>query len=301
MTERRLGPFLISQRIGGGGMGQTYVAERSGPAGFTQRVCLKRIITSDAEDARWIRMFQMEARLVARLHHPSIVSLIDFGEDQGDWWMALELVEGPDLKAILTGLHERGERMPVDCALYITAEVAKALHHAHARRFDDGTSAGLVHRDVSPSNIMVGMEGSVQLTDFGIAKVLHAERTRTGDIKGKSGYMSPEQAMGEEVDARTDLFALGVVLYEMLAGARPFDGKTYIATQLNVATGKRADLRTMAPEVPGRVVEIVDALLKTEKNERPGTAAEVLDLISEMPVRANVVRTLGWIAGRTHG
>ncbi len=292
-VEDRFGPFRILSRLGRGGMGETFVAERVGPAGFAQRVCLKRILTTDGADASWTAMFQREARLVALLHHPNIVKLFDFGQERGKWWMSLELVEGVDLRQILTASRESSTRLPIEAVAFIAAELVKALAHAHARRLPDGTPAGIVHRDVSPANVLISFDGCVLLTDFGIAKWTHAERTRTGQMKGKAPYISPEHAMGDPVDGRADLFALGVVMFELLAGVRPYDGPTDLATQINAVEGKRRDLRELAPATPDALVRIVERLIESRVDRRFGSAWEVLDALSEIAVPANVVWALG--------
>jgi serine/threonine-protein kinase len=174
--------------------------------------------------------------------------------------MALTLVDGVDLRAVLASLKRSGGRFPVAAALRIVTDIALALGHAHAR--------GIVHRDVSPGNILVSVDGAVQLTDFGIAKVAKSEKTRSGIVKGKAEYMSPEQAMGETVDGRADLFSLGVLLFELLAGQRPFDGPTPLAAQLNATQGIRPRLETLAPARAPELVAIVDRLLHPDRNLR---------------------------------
>jgi serine/threonine protein kinase len=210
-------------------------------------------------------------------------------------WMALDLVEGVDLRAILGALAERGERMPLDCALHVVVGLTKALRHAHARRLPDG-SVGLVHRDLSPGNVMVSFDGEVMLTDFGLAKVKHGERTRTGHQKGKHEYMSPEQAMSEPLDGRSDLFALGILLYEMLAGERPFDGPTYLATQMRIVKGERRPIREVVRGLPSEVEALVEKLLSVERAARYPSADDVLDAVGRSVPSPLVVLRLGHLA-----
>ena len=298
---RTLGPYRVVSPLGRGGMGETYVGERIAPAGLVQRVCLKRM-RADARDPSWVRMFQAEARLVAMLAHPNVVSLVDFGvEGEGEWWMALGLVEGADLATVLGDLGRASERLPIELVVMVATEIAKGLAHAHSRRFADGTHAGIVHRDLSPGNVMVSVDGAVQITDFGIAKVAHAERTRTGVLKGKAEYMSPEQASAEPLDARSDLFVLGVVMFQMLTGARPFTGATDIATQLNVMGGKRARIHDLAADAPDVLVGIVDRLLQPARDHRYIDARALLDDLGRFHVRPSSTFALGELAQRARG
>lgn len=292
--SERAGPYRLLHPIARGGMSETFVAERTGAAGIVQRVCLKRLRSAEANDPAWIRRFLAEARISAALSHQNIVSLFDVGQDESGWWMAFQLVEGVDLRGILSALRARGEPMPVEQALLVTMEVGKALAYAHARLDAAGMPLGLVHRDVSPGNILVSVDGGVYLTDFGIAKVTHAERTRTGEIIGKAPYMSPEHALGEELDARADVFSLGVVLFEMLTGEQPFHGATPYAVMMAAVGGKRGRVEELRPGLPAEVVRIVDGMLRVRREERLGVG-EVLEALSaaEMRVRGALGRRAG--------
>jgi serine/threonine protein kinase len=280
------GPFVLLASIATGGMGETFLAERTGPEGVVQRVCVKRVLPADAGDPLWKRMFLDEARIVATLRHSNIVSLIEFGLELDAWWMSLELIEGADLFTVFTALRAAGRRLPVEVVLFIAAELAKALSYAY-------TTARVVHRDVTPSNILLSYTGSVKLADFGIAKDAKTERTRTGQQKGKVPYMSPEHSLQRPLDGRSDLLWLGVVLFELLAGQRPFEGATELVTQTNTVQGIRKDLRALAPEVPEAVVKIVEHLTESEPDARTASADDLLDELSAIAVPANVVRTLG--------
>ncbi|WP_437574619.1 serine/threonine-protein kinase [Sorangium sp. So ce887] len=210
----RLGPFRLLSRIAKGGMGETFVGERTGATGVVQRVCVKTLLGQELPDPKWIEDFKNEARLVAPMRHPNIVALYDFDQTMGIWWMALELVKGLDVRALISARRASGERLPIEVVVYIAAELAKALSYAHRMRFADTDAIGLIHRDVSPSNILLSTDGAVKLTDFGIAKVQKNVWTQTGHIKGKELYMSPEQAIGDPIDPRSDLFSPGIVLFE---------------------------------------------------------------------------------------
>ncbi len=277
-------------------MAETSIAERSGPAGFVQRMCLKRVLPEYNRDPEFVRLFQNEARLAALLSHPNVVAVTDFGCHEGTWWMTLELVEGLDLRTLIHSLRAIEQPVPVDIVVFIAAELAKALAYAHERALPDGSPAGIVHRDVSPSNVLVSYEGGIKLADFGIAKATQHERTKSASsVKGKAPYMAPEQALGEEVDPRADLFALGVMLFELLAGVRPFDGPTDLATLKNVVDGRRRDLRELAPRTPERLVAIIDGLLTASREARCPTARDVLDDLAPIQLPVNVAYVLGAI------
>jgi serine/threonine protein kinase len=295
---RTFGPYLVTRALGRGGMGETYLGERTGPAGFTHRVCLKRMRV-DASEPSWVRMFQTEARLVAMLAHPNVVSLVDYGVEKEEWWMALALVEGVDLRAILGSLARARERLPIGLVVLVAIEIAKGLAHAHSRRLPDGTPARIVHRDLSPGNVMVSTDGAVLLTDFGIAKVAHAERTRTGLIKGKAEYMSPEHASGEELDGRADLFALGVVMFELITGVRPFQGPTDLASRLNAVQGRRPRLENLAPGTPAALALVVDRLLEPQRERRYDDARQVIEALDPIAAPPSAVFHLGELVRRT--
>jgi serine/threonine protein kinase len=277
-----LGAYELLRPLGAGGMAETFVALRRGPAGFEQRVCLKRILPGCAADPTFVELFLDEARLLARLQCRNIVHVYDFGETEGTYYMALELVEGMDLEGLLKSLRARGVRMSPSVALYVTGEVLAALSYAHTLEID-GEAQHIVHRDISPSNILISKNGEVKLTDFGIAKARgRSHRTQTGHTKGKVAYMSPEQMRAESVDGRSDLFAIGVVLFELLTGTHPFDANTDFALQLNIMNGKRPPLRELLPDAAPQVAELVDALLATDANQRPASAADAIDMIPSL-------------------
>jgi serine/threonine protein kinase len=290
-----VGRYRIVSRISKGAMGETFRAETTRPDGTVQLVCVKVLSGEDADDPKLIQEFEREARLVSHLRHPNLVALHELGKTaQGFCWMALELVEGMDLRALLTARRASGLRFSRDVVIYIGVEIAKALHHVHHVKLDDGT-VGIIHRDVSPSNILLGEDGVVKLADFGIAKVKQEQRTKTGKIRGKVLYMSPEQALGDPLDGRSDLFALGVVLFELLAGVRPFDGPTISATQLNAYHGKKKDLRALAPDTPEGLVAIVNTLIESDREKRPPGAGIIARLLENVGMRGNPARMLGAI------
>jgi serine/threonine protein kinase len=294
--DPQFGAFRIVRRLGVGGMAETFVAERRGPAGFEQRVCLKRVLPAFCEDAAFVAMFQNEARLAARLTHPHIAQVYDFGEVEQQWWMALEFVDGVDLRALLDAVRALGQPLPLDLVLLVVADVCAALAYAHEPSLEGRPS--LVHRDVSPSNVLLSYDGAVKLADFGIAKPASGDRATASGIKGKVPYMSPEQALGGAVDGRSDLFSLGVMAFEMLAGRRPFDGATDLATLSNLVAGVRPSLAALAPHAPAPLVALVERLIEPDRDARPASASDVLDALSSTSPPLSSRRVLGQLVRR---
>ena len=215
--------------IGQGGMAEVFEARLEGPQQFSRPCVVKRLRPELLALPDQVTHFLEEARLMAQLQHPNLVQVFDLGEADGQYFIAMERVDGPALSRLLEVLHRAGERLPIEIAVYIAARVAEGLHFAH-ELIDSTTHKPLqiVHRDVSPQNILLGLGGDVKLADFGIAKaeLEHRPPTQLGIAKGKPAYMSPEQARAQPVDRRTDLYALGVVLWEMLTGAALFTDGT---------------------------------------------------------------------------
>lgn len=259
----QVGRYAIVRRLAVGGMAEVYLARVRGPHGFARQVVLKRIRPELARTGQYQRMFAGEARIAAHLHHVNIAQVIDVGEEDGEPFLVMEYVEGRDVHALLADAGERG--LPVHVAVAIALGVAAGLDHAHERRDADGRPLGIVHRDVSPSNVMVGFDGNVKLLDFGVAKAQGArDVTRAGTVKGKAEYMSPEQALGLAVDRKSDLFSLGTMLYELLVGVRPFDDGPVL-----VPPGRRRD------GIPPALDALVIRLLAHEAARRPASAEEV--------------------------
>jgi serine/threonine protein kinase len=204
-------------------MARIYLARSTGIGAFERYVVLKLILPERQSDELSVRMFLDEARLAATLNHQNVAQVFEVGEDGGVHYLAMEYVHGQDLRAILAKAGSLGIRVPIDLGLTIVVAAAAGLHHAHERRGTDGQPLGIVHRDVSPSNIMVGYDGAVRMLDFGIAKATERSvETVSGIIKGKFAYMSPEQCRGRDVDRRSDVFALGIILYEVTTQHRCF-------------------------------------------------------------------------------
>ena len=225
-----IGSYTLLGRLGSGGMADVYLARRQGGGGVVQRVALKRLRPEHVDDPNFARMFLDEARLAAKLVHPNIVTLLDVGEHHGELYLAMELVDGAPLSRILMLLRRRGTPIGDAAAVEVTLQVADALVYAHEMRDEAGRPLELVHRDVSPQNVLVDKSGHVKLADFGIARSLNlfggAARTRTGVMKGKISYMAPEQVQTSTYDQRIDVYALGVVLFEMLSNRLPYHGSS---------------------------------------------------------------------------
>jgi hypothetical protein len=223
-----IGSYTLLRRLGSGGMADVYLARRQGGGGVVQRVALKRLRAEHADDPNFARMFLEEARLAAKLVHPNIVTLLDVGEHRGALYLAMELVDGAPLSRILQLLRRRGTPIADAAAVEVTLQIADALSYAHAMRDEGGRALELVHRDVSPHNVLVDKTGHVKLADFGIARSLDGggARTRTGVMKGKLSYMAPEQVRSSTYDQRIDVYALGVVLFEMLSNRLPYHGSS---------------------------------------------------------------------------
>lgn len=264
-SHTELARYVPVRALGMGGMAETFVARSIDPA-RSQLVCLKRLRPTLAADPAQRAHFADEARVLSRLCHPNVLCVLDAGTDLEGPFLVTELVEGLDLRRLLAWLEDLGEPMPEPIALRIAHEIAEALAHAH--------SHGVVHRDVTPANVLLGRDGRVVLIDFGIARSdAQTQRTRTGLVKGKAAYMAPEQALGSKLDARTDLFALGVVLFEMLAGHRPHDGASDVETVTNALRGRRRPLAR--PLTTSGLEDILDALLSPQASQRPEDASRV--------------------------
>src|SRR5882672_9244169 len=221
----RLGPYELLRRIATGGMAEVYVARRMGPRGFQKTVALKRILPQLARDPDYVAMFVDEARVCANLSHPNIVQVFDFGEQDEELYMAMEYVDGTTGARLIRAAAARGEELPLEVSLHVALSVLRGLEYAHAARDRKGRPLNLVHRDVSPGNVLIDRSGAVKLTDFGIARASDFERrTDQGQLKGKLGYMSPEQVTGRELDARSDLFTVGIVLAELCTLRPLFSG-----------------------------------------------------------------------------
>jgi serine/threonine protein kinase len=295
------GDYQLQRRLGVGGMAETHEALRRGPGGFEQRVCLKRILPTFAGDDDFVRLFLREARLSALLHHGHIAQVLDFGIIDGTHYLTLELIDGSDLGAVLLHLRRRGEALTPELTSYVAFALGAALDFAHATD-EHGDATGIIHRDVSPSNVLLSRAGEVKLADFGIAKAInHPGSIQSRALKGKIPYMAPEYALGQRCSARSDLFSLGVLLYECLAGFRPFDGEHDLQTLDRARNGRRRPLREAAPHAPVTLVDAIEPLLAPEPAERPRDASEFLEMLSAASPSSLARRALGAVVRAVDG
>ncbi len=271
-------------------MAETFVAVRRGPGGFAQNVCIKRILPSFESDLEFVESFLSEARLSAALRHANIVQVLDFGLADDSHYLALELIDGLDLRALLGSDSDQRILLDAECVALVAADVAAALEHAHS---DAPGRPSVVHRDVSPSNVLVSTNGEVKLTDFGIARATSGRgRTATGIIKGKVPYMPPEYIERSQFDPRGDLFSLGVMLYEALAGQRPFDGHSDIDTIRRIVAGHHTHLGALAQGTPAPLLQCVERLLAVRPDDRYPSARAFLEALPAVATH-RVRRRLG--------
>ncbi len=278
-----LGPYELLQRIATGGMAEVYLARRAGPHGFQKVVAVKRILPQLAQDEDFVAMFVDEARVCARLAHPNIVQVFDFGEHDGELYMAMEYVDGTTAARLVRAAASRGEDVPLDAALYIALSVLRGLDYAHNARDDEGKPLDLVHRDVSPGNVLIDRSGAVKLTDFGIARAAEIERrTDAGQLKGKLGYMSPEQVVGRELDARSDLFTVGIALAELVMLRPLFSGPSEIDVLMRIRDADLSVLDRAAGRVPDDIRAVLFRALARDRALRYPTAASFAEAIEEI-------------------
>jgi serine/threonine protein kinase len=268
------GRYLLLDKIATGGMAEIFRAKSLGAEGFEKVVVIKRILPHYCEDDGFVTMFQDEARVAAHLNHANIVQIFDFDTVDGLQYIAMEYVEGHDLKRIFDTAVARGLLPTPQQAAFVAMEAARGLDYAH-KRSKDGVSLGIVHRDVSPHNILVSNTGEVKVADFGIAKAAsRSTKTRAGTIKGKCAYMSPEQARGLALDGRSDLFALGIVLWELLTGKRLFAGDSDFEILSKVLQEPIASPTQLAPHIPAELEAIVLRALARDPAERHRDAGQ---------------------------
>ncbi|MGD2113477.1 MAG: TonB family protein [Acidobacteriota bacterium] len=270
------GQYRLLDRIGVGGMAEVWKARMTGVEGFQKTVAIKKILAHLTDSSDFVDMFIDEAKLAAQLNHANIIHIYDLGKIDGDYYIAMEYVEGENLRAILNAARKEGRPLPVGLALFIAAKLASALDYAHRKRDFEDRSLDLVHRDVSPQNVLVGYEGTIKLCDFGIVKaVSKSSHTRMGALKGKLQYMSPEQAWGRPVDSRSDIFSLGSLLFEMLTGRRLFSGDSEMEVLEAVRECRVRAPGDLDPSVPDEVDAVALRALAKEPIERYQSAGEM--------------------------
>jgi eukaryotic-like serine/threonine-protein kinase len=287
-VDETFGRYRLLEPLGKGGMAEVFKAKSFGVEGFEKVLVIKKILPDLAKNPAFVDMFVHEAKLAVRLSHANIVQVFDLGKvDQGDdgataYFIAMEYVAGMDLATLLSRARRRSVTLPIGLCVYIAAEIAKGLDHAHRRRDEQMREMGIVHRDVSPQNVLLSWEGEVKVTDFGIAKARDVMEDRTdgskvGQLKGKYSYMSPEQAKGKPVDARSDIFSLGAVLYELLAGVNPFTAATPFETLRRVQAGEYPPIELLRQDVPSELAAIVRKSLERKIESRMESAGRLYE------------------------
>jgi serine/threonine-protein kinase len=278
----RLGRYVLVDRLGAGGMAEVFRALALGPEQFQRVVVVKRILPQFAAKPSFVQMFIDEARLCGRLSHPNIIQVYEFGNQDNQYFITMEYVEGRSLGHIMQKLAERKERLPPIIGAEIMRQICRGLAYAHGLCAEDGKPLGIIHRDLSPANLLVGFSGSVKVLDFGIARMENRFRsgvTDPGQVKGKSAYLAPEQLTGKAVDQRADIFTLGIVLHEMLSGQRLFRvGNTTADIQRIRAMPIRSPSQ-VNPGVPVRLDAIVLRALRRERDERYQNATDMADAL----------------------
>jgi serine/threonine-protein kinase len=281
-TDRRLDRFELIAELASGGMATVYLARLSGAGGFQRFVAIKRLHPHLAGDNEFVQMFLDEARLAARLHHPNVVPILEIGESPQGYYLVMEYVEGDTLARILARSAQAGRMLSPKVSMRICLDTLMGLHVAHELKDDDGQPLNIVHRDVSPQNILIGMDGSARITDFGVARAAtRLSTTRTGQLKGKLAYMAPEQARGGAVDRRADLFAMGIVLWECLAQKRLFKGEGEADTLNRVLYEPIPSLRQANPDVPPALEAVVMKALERDRDKRWSDASELGDAVEK--------------------
>jgi eukaryotic-like serine/threonine-protein kinase len=274
MQTESLGKYELVRHLATGGMAEIWLAEQTGPGGFNKQLVIKRILPHLARDERFTQMFLDEARTVAHLNHPNIGQVFELGEIDGNYFIAMEYIDGVDLAALKGLADKSGLPIPVEMCARIVRDTLVALDYAHDFADKDGNPVGLIHRDISPQNVLVSNDGIVKLVDFGVAKAaLNESKTEAGAVKGKFAYMAPEQIQNARLDRRADIFAVGILLYELLTGIKPFGDELAAVTQ--ILQNDPADPRTHRPDVPEILVQIIGHALAKDREQRFATAEEM--------------------------
>ncbi|REG31681.1 serine/threonine-protein kinase [Archangium gephyra] len=269
------GRYELLRKLATGGMGQVFLARQKGPVGFQKLLVVKRLLPHLSEDTDFIKMFLDEARIAGILNHPNIAQIYELGDVDGVLYIAMEYVHGEAVSQVNARANHRKGGLPLGLKCRIIADAAAGLDHAHQARSPSGRKLGLIHRDVSPQNVLVGFNGNVKLIDFGVAKVsVKLSHTVVGTIKGKHAYMSPEQARDEELDARSDVYGLGIVFYELLTSQRLFKRESDLATLKAVVGAKVIPPSEAVPGVPKSLDAVVMKALARKREERFQSAGE---------------------------
>ena len=285
----RLGRYELLQPLGVGGMAQVFKARALGPGGFCRDVVVKRILPEHGRDPEFIRMFVDEAKILGMLHHPNVVQAYDFGEDDGVLFLALEYVEGPSLSRVLRTLRGANKRMPPAIVAFVAREICRALECVHELRDDQNRPLGAIHRDVTPSNVILTPAGEVKLLDFGVATFKDAlQATKSGTVKGKPAYLAPEQLEGKSIDGRVDLFALGIVMHEMLTLQHLFAGDSDLGTVKQIMEMDIPRPSAHRNDVPETLDQTVMRALERDRDRRFASAKEMAAALDDFVVASKL-------------
>ncbi|MBK7862133.1 MAG: serine/threonine protein kinase [Archangiaceae bacterium] len=285
-----LGRYQLLKKLGAGGMAEVFLARAAGPGGFQKQLVLKLILPAFADDPRFVQLFFREAKIAARLNHPHIVQVFDFGSEGDEHFIVMELVDGFSLRELFRRTWGLDRPIPIPLALKLLAQACSGLQYAHAFVHPETHEPmGVVHRDVSPDNILLSRGGAVKLSDFGLAKAVDATHSTT--LRGKQGYVAPELMSGDgRGDHRADLFSFGVVMFETLSGRRPFSGSSDLAAMQSTLYDPAVKLRKVRPEASPELEQLVDKLLSKSPDARFPTAAAALTAIERLLAAHSPVR-----------
>lgn len=291
IETRKFGKYQLLQKIAVGGMAELYLAKVTRDHGFEKRLAIKKILPHLTDEGNLVKAFIDEAKLAALLQHENIIQIYDFGSIDGEYFIAMEYLFGKDLRKLIRTIKKRDSSLDLESALYIISRICAGLDYSHKLKDLQGKALNIIHRDINPQNIFLTYEGQVKIIDFGIAKAAsHNSTTHEGLIKGKVAYMSPEQAMGHMIDNRSDIFSTGIILYELLAGRRMFEGETmHVYSQVREACYE--PLQKLKPDLPEKLYAVVDRALAKDPDDRYQTCGQMLadleECIYELSVRPN--------------
>ncbi|HEY1552790.1 MAG TPA: serine/threonine-protein kinase, partial [Kofleriaceae bacterium] len=292
--RERFGKYHVLEKIAQGGMAEVYKVKTVGIAGFEKVQALKRILPASAREGRFIRSFIDEARIAVELTHRNIVQVFDFGKADGELFLAMELIEGRDLRTAVAQATSASLPCPIPVAAYILGEVAAGLDYAHRKTDLYGSELNIVHCDVSPSNVMLSLDGYVKILDFGIARATFASALERRRLRGKPRYMAPEQTYGEPPTAAADVFALGIIGWEMFTGLALYRGADLKAILEAVRTQNPPRIDRLDPKIPAEIADAIERALNREQSAR-GTAADLVAACARTALQGGAHTLAGWL------
>ncbi|MBN2694256.1 serine/threonine protein kinase [bacterium] len=292
----KYGRYYLLRHIATGGMAEIFLSKQLGLEGFEKLLVIKKILNQYAENQDFITMFLDEARLAAKLDHPNIVRIYDLGKQGNSYYIAMEYIAGEDLRGIMKKISQKGQLIPIQHTIHIISSISEGLDYAHKKKDPSGKPLNIIHRDISPQNVMVSYEGNVKLLDFGIAKAsTQSSETEAGVLKGKYAYMSPEQAKGKKLDHRSDIFSVGILLFEMLTNHRLFKAGNQLDTLRKLVYEEIPSPKSFNPNIPDRLEEIVMKALEKDPDKRYHTArdfqADLEEFVAESQLICSPTRT----------